>query len=536
MYKVLIADDESKVIQLIKTLIQWETLNLELIGIASDGIQALEMIEKYQPDIVITDIRMPGYDGIELIRRAKVIQPDVDFIIISGYQHFDYAHNAIKYDVKDYLLKPLKKGEINSTLQKMVNTYNHEQSRNHETDLMLKRLKKDKTILQKEFVSRLFNNFDVVSRKITLNQLNNEYQFKFNREYFRLLAFKPDIPYKETDKELLTMLMEKTLFITQQKLVEGISDKLIFKGQDQIYVLLNYDEEDRRLVRNAVLSVVDEVTALRDLFKYVHVTVALSSEVRQISEIYDLKNQVDRRVMNKLLSSTKRVIEIDHKGAKNPEAYFDEQKKAIFVQYIRELDIEGYSKYFDDWAMTLSLSKDIDGPGYVFLCESIVDLTMATLKRFDLLDEASNNLRFSKVEYRMERTIKGVFDYTLNYLRAVLGQSVTLRKRRNRSPIEEAIQYIESHYSEPIGLEQVSEIVGFNPSYFSTLFKKETGKNFLEYLTALRVTHGKEWLSDHKLSVSEVAEKCGYLDVKHFSKQFKKYTGLTPAKYRKLYY
>ena len=109
MCRVIIADDEPKVLLLIKNLIQWEELGLELVATANDGISALEMIEELHPDIVITDIRMPGYDGIELIEKAKALDPRIDFIIISGYRHFNYAQKAIRFGVEDYLLKPLKR-------------------------------------------------------------------------------------------------------------------------------------------------------------------------------------------------------------------------------------------------------------------------------------------------------------------------------------------------------------------------------------------------------------------------------------------
>lgn len=102
MYKVIIADDEPKVSQLIKNLIDWEALNLEHAATAHDGYEALELIKKHNPDIVITDVRMPGYDGIELIKNAKEFNQDIDFIVVSGYQHFDYAYNAIKYGVNSY--------------------------------------------------------------------------------------------------------------------------------------------------------------------------------------------------------------------------------------------------------------------------------------------------------------------------------------------------------------------------------------------------------------------------------------------------
>ena len=107
MIKVVIADDEEKVCQLIMGLIDWESLGMRIVGVAHNGIEALERIKECKPDLIITDIRMPGYDGLELIRQTQEIKADVDFIIISGYRHFDYAQNAIKYGVGDYLLKPI---------------------------------------------------------------------------------------------------------------------------------------------------------------------------------------------------------------------------------------------------------------------------------------------------------------------------------------------------------------------------------------------------------------------------------------------
>ena len=123
MCRVIIADDEPKVLLLIRNLIQWEELGLELVATANDGISALDLIEELHPDIVITDIRMPGYDGIELIERAKALDSRIDFIIISGYRHFNYAQKAIRFGVEDYLLKPLKALEINQTLRKMTEKY-----------------------------------------------------------------------------------------------------------------------------------------------------------------------------------------------------------------------------------------------------------------------------------------------------------------------------------------------------------------------------------------------------------------------------
>ncbi|NLM13225.1 MAG: response regulator, partial [Epulopiscium sp.] len=126
MIRVVVADDEEKVYQLICSLIDWKALDMEIVGVAHNSIEALELIQSLHPDIMITDIRMPGYDGLELINRGKQIKNGIEFIIISGYNHFEYAQTAIKYGVSDYLLKPIKKNGLATLFwTKLLRTRNY---------------------------------------------------------------------------------------------------------------------------------------------------------------------------------------------------------------------------------------------------------------------------------------------------------------------------------------------------------------------------------------------------------------------------
>ena len=112
MLSVVLADDENKILLLLQKLIDWQSLGYEIAGTANDGLRALELVREKQPDLLITDVRMPGCSGIELIQRAKDLQPNLHFIIISGYRKFEYAQNALKYGVEDYLLKPIKQDDL----------------------------------------------------------------------------------------------------------------------------------------------------------------------------------------------------------------------------------------------------------------------------------------------------------------------------------------------------------------------------------------------------------------------------------------
>ena len=124
MIKVLIADDELKICDLIFNLVDWAALDMSVIAVAHDGKETIEIIKSDMPDIVITDIRMPGYNGVDIIRIGKEYNPDMQFIIISGYSQFEYAQNAIHYGVSDYLLKPVKESELTAALVKIKNNFN----------------------------------------------------------------------------------------------------------------------------------------------------------------------------------------------------------------------------------------------------------------------------------------------------------------------------------------------------------------------------------------------------------------------------
>jgi two-component system response regulator YesN len=124
MIKILIVDDEINICKLIKHLIEWDKMNLELVGIAHSGNEAYNMVLQSKPDIIITDIKMNGMDGLELIRKIKEIDDSIKYIIISGYKSFNYAYTAIKYGVVDFLLKPIKKIELNRALQELIKDNN----------------------------------------------------------------------------------------------------------------------------------------------------------------------------------------------------------------------------------------------------------------------------------------------------------------------------------------------------------------------------------------------------------------------------
>ena len=157
MYKVLIVDDEKYVISLIERLVDWEKLGMEVIGSAGDGVQGIRMVEELRPDILIADVKMPGFDGISLIKKVREIDRDVKFIMISGHKRFEYAKSVMKYNVEDYLLKPIDRQELEEILEKIRGELDQRAVRRETESERNKRWDANRSLMNGLFVEKLYS-------------------------------------------------------------------------------------------------------------------------------------------------------------------------------------------------------------------------------------------------------------------------------------------------------------------------------------------------------------------------------------------
>ena len=211
MLRVVLADDEKKVLLLMCKLIDWESLGFEIVGMASDGMHALEMIRDKQPHLLVTDIRMPGFDGIDLIRQAKQVQPGLHFIVVSGYAQFEYAQNALKYGVEGYLLKPLKVQEMTDLLTRLKGKLSEQATIEY-------RLKKSDEREQERIIDTLIGEIHGdVRTSSAVRSFNLEYGLPSNGCYFAAIV-KPDIPSAWKNPDGVHAMMKHALEIVRQEL------------------------------------------------------------------------------------------------------------------------------------------------------------------------------------------------------------------------------------------------------------------------------------------------------------------------------
>lgn len=537
MYKVLIADDEPKVCRLIEYAVDWKALGLEIVGVAENGIQALEFILEHSVDIVITDIRMPGYDGLELIRRAKEINPHIGFVIISGHRQFDYAQKAIHYGVDDYLLKPIDENELARILRKMVAGREIDREEEEHQTSIKRQLEKDSERMRQSFIELLISAPQRLAVPLTLEAINEEYRCHFQEGIYQVVVVKADIARRERHNEAYQLLERQVQHITETELLPGSKELLSFVGTEGVYFLLNIDQEYEKELRQRLKRVRTNIRTLRDLFWEIQVTVGVGHPIQTLADIEVSISSARRAILNRIylgVNHTMGALEQSEDTIK-VTTLADAKTRFELIENIETLNEDAVLKVLTNIKQNISRKKGMDGETLLLLCLELVDALVLSLKKM-CADATTLHLKAKfQQDFHMCTTVDEVFELLGETFIKGISDVAQAKEQSETKPIRSARKYIQEHYNESVKLEDVSSLIGFNPNYFSGMFKQQTGMNFSEYLTHVRIEKAKQFLIQGKLFAADIAIQIGYGDAKYFYKIFKKSTGLTPMEFGRLY-
>ncbi len=526
MLKVLIADDEERICKLIQILGPWQALGMEVCATAANGIEALELIKTKEPDILITDIRMPGCDGLTLISRAKELQPNLEIIIISGYAHFEYARTSIQYGVSDYLLKPVNKAELEVSLTKCAKRCRSRHSSELEREQLIER-KGDLSRLRHALARDLVDNRLTA---VTAESLDQSYHF-FARPGDAVQVFLLKISAKEDPKDdALKVIQDRFQSIFSTALEDLCHDFLLVFRQTDGYGIMSFDPKRRANIRKALRHCMSQLEAEKNLYGALRSSIALGTP-ELVENLQGSYQSAAMAIMERLTEGTGKLLE----GIPAPSAL---PTQSILDRYSRDiqhavdiLSVEAAISALEQLRRSAMEVRDVRSRELIYLVHTAADLFTAALA----LENRDDILRqFSETTGRCS-TVTELFVALDSLQRKLMDRVMEERQAEELRPIRLAKQYIHEHFSDPITLEEVAEAAGFSGSYFSTYFKKETGMGFNQYLTQVRIAEAKFLLRDTETPVSEVCRKVGYQDLKHFNRLFSKDAGLTPGEYRKLY-
>ena len=528
MIRVIIADDERLICRLVQALADWDALGMEVAGTAENGLEALELVESLEPDILITDIRMPGCDGLELIRRAKELRPQLEVVIISGYAHFEYAQSAIQYGVGNYLLKPIKKDELMETLRKMKERCEDRFLREEGMANSHQNSQKDLRRLRSSLVKDLLS---PAPPCLSEEMLRDTYHFRTQGGIYQVFLLKIDCDIRKMGGSPYEILQEKAREILENGL-SGVCQEYHLYFQDYTgYGILNYESGKKSEVRRRLRDCLNLLEAKKNLYGAVEFSLALGTAVKDCGRLSESLEEARGAVMERLVEGPGRLLEGLPKGSGlEKQNLLDKYMKAV-EHAIEVFSVEEAASACDTLRRSAMDTCQICG-------REIYELALAAGQLFMARCAVSNAEGIRQdFDYRCRQCsrLEELFDQLEELQRMLITEAGELRKSEAGRPVRIAKQYVMQHFHEPITLEEVCEATGFSVSYFSVLFKKETGEGFAKYLTRVRMDEAKRLLRETNMPVSEICERVGYSDRKHFTHTFHKTAGLNPAEYRKLY-
>lgn len=533
MLKVLIADDEKNICLMIQKLVNWEMYGMEVIGLVHNGLDAMRVIEQQHPQLVISDIRMPGYDGLEIVKRTRQLELDTDFVIISGYKQFEYAHTALNLGVEHYLLKPIDKQELEETLEKILQKHAVNMKKEEEQERLLEQVRDSKRTIREHFLT------DIIKKNRTINAIVQEQEkaadcYGFEQDRFLAFMVKVDIEDRTQNLDgVLQMTDHMIEYVFRQENCEYINSRM----NSGIITILNYKQEEEQEIRNLIEKCFHKLFQELEKFRGFHLTMGVGGGRQAISETAEAIQEAINAVKCRSRVGMDKVIYYDQLH------YREVSVKEIMEEMRRE--IGNMVTAFDYEALRGLTIKNLKNIQAVPMCSPVAtyeymeNLTqlVAEILRKNGMDE--------EVVSQMENDVRHEMDYYVDVdemiyrshevIRICLEKLFAQRKNRSQRPIRMAREYIQQHYASQVTLEEVAEAIGLSPAYLSTMFKKEMGISFSDCLISCRMDAARMLLKESDLSILEVAEQVGYMDAKYFSKVFNKIVGLKPSVYRKMY-
>ena len=525
-YKVLLVDDEEEVIDVIEHKIHWDMLGFEVVGSANNGVKALELSERLQPDVVITDIKMPYMDGLELSRRLNNEYPNIHIIIFTGFDEFEYAKEAVHLEIEEYMLKPINALELSDCLKRLKNTLDIER----EEKLNVKKLENYFNDSLPMLRMNLF--ISLIEGRVKepdYEKFLSAYQINMRGPYYCCVIFHTSehhVP-EGMNPLLLSMSVERE-----------IKDRILSEWNSQIFTYLG---NTVLIVELASEDTVAQLTDTCDRFcrwaYRVMGAVVTAGIGRCLDSLFNINNSYDgarEAVSYRVLYGTGRAINIGEIAPK-------EQEIAIQSEDTKMHDLFKNIHLGSVDAIKKSAAKEIEKLHRN--AKTVSQYNLATMEMVGAFYRfcANNFIDFNEFCCGVENPYEKVPEMDESTLTSWITETATaiaeeLKNARNstsRRLVTDAQNIVRDRYMEPnLSLDTVCSDLGVSNSYFSSVFKKETGKSFVSYLTDYRMEHAASLILETNEKSYKIAEKVGYLDANYFSYVFKKSFGVSPSKYR----
>ncbi|MCS7460049.1 response regulator [Paenibacillus doosanensis] len=530
---VMLVDDKESVVLGIRKHVPWGELGVDRVEIALDGVEALDKYASFPADLVITDIKMPNMNGIELMSRLQTEQRQIRFIVLSGYDEFDYAKQAISLGASEYVLKPVDIKELTTIIEKELSAIRKQLEMEEQRKQFQRKVQVSLPAMRQQYLTEMVLFRD--HQPLRLQDKWNFAEIPVKPAHFGLLVFSID-RFAEISQQPVQEV-ELTRFIVENI----IRDCLVSWGNGVAFysewgrhtLLVNYDPgKSEKEVKLQLLQFAEYCRTSIEQNSKITVTVGQSSLCPELKDLPDAYRQACEAIEHMSFFDMNQVIHYEDlsryrlRGREYP-MHAENELMSVVRRGQTELIPQAVDVFF-----TSLHSSECTPQETRLSCIQLAAVLYRQMLEMDIEGGLSDDF---------SRTWPGTFeDTSLADLRSRVfelcmasAQQVKLWIQNGTKNITEQVkQYVEEHLLQTITLPAVADHVGVSPNYLSSLFKKETGITFVEFITDRKLAQAKQWLADPHIPIYEVAERLRYHDRRYFREIFKKKTGMTPSGYR----
>ena len=522
LYRVLLVDDEEEIRAGISRKIEWDQLGFGLVGEASNGQEALEIAEQLLPDVVLTDIKMPFMDGLELCRRLQKTLPAAKVVMFSGFDEFEYARQAVGMNVCEYILKPINAAALNEVLVRLKEQMDRQRIERRDVETLRRRYEASLPVLRELFYARLLDG------QIPAEQIQN-----------RAAQYELDLPDGEWIVVLFRVDEREPSFHHDEALL-SLQEFLVNQRDDlewPVHTALYNDTIAMLVKTQTVYPLLEELERLRSLAQSelgMEITAGVGLVCKSLAEIRKSCIGAFSALDYRVVMGNQKVIYIgDLEPDLSASVSLGEEDQHQLASAIK-LGEEGQVSEIIRRLIGRIRDTRIDLPQcQLFLMEFSTHLIRLARAGGVGLEEVFGSSFTGAVPINQFRSYEELENWCVEKgvcLRRLLGQQRTDSAGR---VIERAKSFIDQHYSDSeLSVEKLCAYLHLSPAYFSTVFKRETGMSFTAYMTGVRMEEAARLLRETDDKTYLIAEKTGYTDANYFSYVFKRKYSMSPSKYR----
>lgn len=523
MYKVLIVDDEPSILNGLKHIINWAEHGIEIIGLASNGQEALDIIKNNKVDILITDVKMPLLDGLGIIRQINENSYNIKSIILSGHDDFKYVKEAVKLGVENYLLKPINTDELSFTLLTTIKKIDSD-------------LYKQISIIESMSVFRENILYRWVTNYISSQELEEKASvvgipLSYSQYLISIIKIVNSKSFNLDNGKKENALLSFAINNICTEITSQVFPCTIFSALNGDVIIL-FHGDDIETKRPEIIKILNSIINVANKLLNTNMFASVGSLQSDYELVYKSYSDAINLLEYSLILPANTLVDYDE--VQHSSITLQKKINIDFISFNKLLLAKEEDKCVRFLDKIYKQVREMTGITPYFIQNMTIEILFNILSTINIFNDSNENIYEFENLFSNISKIKNI-EELVNLLKLVINQSIThlIVKDKKQNPIiKQVLNYIEENFNNEISIKLLSSIFNTNAAYLGQLFKSETGDMLTNYLNKIRVEKAKVMILNSRLKANKISEKVGYINPNYFYRIFKKITGISPTEFK----